>query len=74
MLRPVSLESITLKYHPTLANHLAEGQVNIESPGDWYKASDLRTIADWLQNPSQLDLLGPLPAESSASMPVAQPA
>ena len=51
--RPLKMESITIDLEP----QLAEAHVNIGDVDDWHTAEDLRSIADFLNDPSQIDLL-----------------
>ncbi len=53
--RPLTLTTMGITYHETLAAHLAQGEVNITTPGDWSTAPDLRAIASCLICGARLD-------------------
>ena len=55
--RTLELETITLEYHESLAPELADGRVNLRDGDDWRSAADIKTIADWLNDPTRVDLL-----------------
>ncbi len=57
VLRPLPLTAVTLEYHKSQNRYSSKAQINIRTKAEWYNASDLQAIADWVAHPSQPDFL-----------------
>lgn len=66
LMRPWQASSITLRYLPATKKFSHDGQVNIRSREEWYKAEDLRAFAEWVSDPNKrAEFLAPLPQPCS---------
>jgi hypothetical protein len=68
VLRPLPLTTVAVEYRKSYERSSSEARINIRSKEEWYKASDLRALADWIAHPSQQDFLIPLPEQQNAPL------
>ena len=68
VLRPLPLTTVAVEYHKSYERSSSEARINIQSKAEWYKASDLRALADWMAHPRQPDFLIPHPEQQNAPL------
>ena len=59
LLRPLPLETVSFKFHQDFGaeNRFLATKINVGGSGGWQNAPDLRAIAQWINEPTQLDFL-----------------
>lgn len=62
LLRPLRLTSTMLKYHESSEKGASKGRINIQSKEEWYRAADIRALAEWLGDRTREDFLNPIEA------------
>jgi hypothetical protein len=68
VLRPLPLTTVVVEYHKSYERSSSKARINIRNKEEWYKASDLRALANWIAHPSQPDFLIPLPERQNAPL------
>lgn len=69
-MRPLPLQSASLVYHESHEKSASQGHIHVSSPDGWRTAPDIRSLAEWLRDPSREDYLAPAPEPEA--MPAAR--